>query len=217
MEYASVDRTKAEAQSWYDRLAPWYDRLIHPFERRAIRRCLDVAAIDRGESVLEIGSGTGHTLLELADATGDTGRAIGIDFAAEMVALTDVKLGRANVPAGAVMQADATALPFGDDVYDVLVMTFTLELFPTDELVTVLEEASRVLRDDGRLVILSLYRRGRMAAVYEAVHNRFPRAFDCRPLPLPDVLIAQHWRVHGTRTGTIGGIPYIIADARQVQ
>ena len=214
MEYASVDRSKKEAQAWYDRLAGWYDWVIYPFERAAIGRCLEVASISSGEAVLEIGTGTGNTLVQLAEDVGDTGRVVGIDLSLKMVEQTQAKLGKHDVSHASVQQGDATDLPFSDDSFDVVVMTFTLELFPEDDLLTVLNEVAGVLNEDGRFVVLSLFREGRMAKLYEVLHNWFPRYLDCRPLPLDALLKAHDWTVYKSEHGTMGGIPYIVIDAR---
>lgn len=214
MEYAPVDRSKKEAQAWYDRLAGWYDRLIYPFERAAIARCLEVASVSSGEAVLEIGTGTGNTLVRLAADAGDAGRVVGIDLSSKMVEQTQAKLGAHGVSRASVQQGDATDLPFVDGSFDVVVMTFTLELFPEDQLLTVLDETDRVLNDGGRFVVLSLYREGRMAKLYERLHNRFPTYLDCRPLPLDELLNAREWTVHDTKHGTMGGVPYVVIDAR---
>lgn len=212
MEYAPVDRSKKDAQAWYDRLSGWYDQIIYPFERTAIARGLEVASVGSGEAVLEIGTGTGNTLLQLAEDAGHTGRVVGIDLSSEMVERTRAKLASQDLSHASVQQGDATNLPFADDTFDVIVMTFTLELFSEKDLLTVLDEVDRVLNEDGRFVVLSLYREGRMAKLYEALHNRFPTYLDCRPLPLKELLQAHDWTVHATEYGTMGGIPYIIID-----
>ena len=213
-DIAPVERSKREAQAWYDRIAGVYDRLVYPFERRAIRRCLDVAAVTPGETVLEIGSGTGHTLVELATTVGETGQTVGIDIAPRMVGRADAKLAASPMATGEAHLGDATALPYRDGTFDAVVMTFTLELFPEAELTTVLAECRRVLTDDGRLVVLSLADDGAMAQLYKRLHAWFPRAFDCRPLPLATLLEEKGWAIVEHRAGTLGGIPYSIVEAR---
>src|SRR5580692_7796984 len=48
---------------------------------------LAAAAPKRGESVLDIGCGTGTTLLRLAEAIGQTGQALGVDISDQQLAL----------------------------------------------------------------------------------------------------------------------------------
>jgi demethylmenaquinone methyltransferase/2-methoxy-6-polyprenyl-1,4-benzoquinol methylase len=80
-----VLQTKAEIRKFYDRIAGVYDVLAETSERaerHAGLAKLDAAA---GEVILEIGFGTGHSLVDIARAVGPQGRVAGIDLSAKMV------------------------------------------------------------------------------------------------------------------------------------
>ena len=71
----------------YDRLAPFiplFDRLFfvpHGLRRRAV----DCLELRRGDSVLEIGCGTGNSFRPLHDAVGEDGRIYGVDISPGML------------------------------------------------------------------------------------------------------------------------------------
>ena len=64
----------------YDRISPAY-RLIADLGEHAVReRGLESLAIASGETVLEVGSGTGRALAAISRSVGEAGRAYGIDL-----------------------------------------------------------------------------------------------------------------------------------------
>jgi demethylmenaquinone methyltransferase/2-methoxy-6-polyprenyl-1,4-benzoquinol methylase len=80
---------------------------------------------------------------------------------------------------------DAARLPFAEDAFDAVFMSYALELFETDEIPLVLEQMQRVLRPGGRLAVASLSREGGgslMLHLYEWAHRRWPKYADCRPI-----------------------------------
>ena len=72
-----VTRSKAEAKASYNRLSRWYDLLAGSTEKKYRDIGLEVLAARSGERVLEIGYGTGHCILSLAEAVGPTGQVCG--------------------------------------------------------------------------------------------------------------------------------------------
>jgi len=75
-----VQRTKAQTRSYYNKIGDVYDFLAERAE--APMRHAGLALLDAriGERVLEIGSGTGHSILALARAVGPTGFVFGVDL-----------------------------------------------------------------------------------------------------------------------------------------
>jgi ubiquinone/menaquinone biosynthesis C-methylase UbiE len=75
----------------YDRLARFYDvleplYLIHDGARRKAVQALDLSP---GDTVLEIGCGTGRNLVHLVEAVGESGSVIGVDASPGMLATSD--------------------------------------------------------------------------------------------------------------------------------
>jgi ubiquinone/menaquinone biosynthesis C-methylase UbiE len=69
-EISRVTRTKEQAIASYDRLSRWYDWLSAGSERPLTELGLKKLNVNTGETVLEIGFGTGHALLALAACVG---------------------------------------------------------------------------------------------------------------------------------------------------
>ncbi len=215
---APVERSTAQARATYDRLAPWYDWAEAPFERWARAAGLRMLDARPGESILEIGVGTGHTLAALAQQVGTDGSLLGIDLSLRMTQATRRRLARKNRGTQlALMQADARHLPLDAASVDAVTMSFTLELMATEDIPVVLTQCRRVLRDAGRIAVVSLELRDTpnlMTRLYLAAHRRWPRSVDCRPLPLHDVLVASGFTVSRTWSGTIAGLPVTAISAR---
>lgn len=210
---------KSHAPSTYDDLSRWYDLLSGPFEARwrdlAARR-LNVAV---GQVVLEIGCGTGHGLVRLAEAVGPTGRVYGVDLSAGMCRVARARVARSGRPGISVIQGDAAALPFAAGCFSVIFMSFTLELFSSEAIAGVLAECRRVLVADGRLGVVALERRERatiMARLYEWAGRRFPKWIDCRPIAVADTLSGHGFNPTEVIRGSVGGLPVAIVIAEKI-
>jgi arsenite methyltransferase len=113
---------------------------------------LDALAPKPGERVLDIGCGPGLMAAELAAAVGRAGRVDGIDVSASMLAIAE-ELQRAEGSAPMSFSAGgALAIPFADETFDAVVCTQVYEY--VGDVALALEQAHRVLRGGGRIVIL---------------------------------------------------------------
>jgi ubiquinone/menaquinone biosynthesis C-methylase UbiE len=181
-----VTRSKQEAQANYDRISSWYDLLEGYWETRSRELALRMLSVKEGESVLEIGVGTGHSILAMAGAVRESGKVFGIDLSPKMLEITRARLRRAGL-AGRVNleRGDAVILPYEAKVLDAVFMSFVLELFDTPEIPEVLSECRRVLKDGGRICVVSLTAEGKSTAMrrlYEWGHEHYPGLIDCRPI-----------------------------------
>ena len=187
---------------FYDRIADAYDLIADSNERAARQTGVQALALRPGESVLELGFGTGNEILDLAGLVGKMGKVAGIDISPGMLAVAQRKLA-AKTPAALVdlRVGDARTLPFPNAAFDVVYTSFTLELFPEGDIPVVLAEAKRVLKPGGRIGVVSMatvrqgHRASTLEGIYVWMHRHFPHIVDCRPIDTEGVLSAAGFKV----------------------
>jgi demethylmenaquinone methyltransferase/2-methoxy-6-polyprenyl-1,4-benzoquinol methylase len=181
-----VFQSKAETRAFYNKIAKVYDLLAEHSEAPVRQAGLEKLSACEGEKILEIGFGTGHCLVELARAVGPAGRAYGIDLSEEMLRHSRETAEKEGVADRVELHCgDANHLPFAEGVMDGVFMSFTLELFDTPEIPLVLAECRRVLRPNGRIVVVGMSKEdahGVIFELYEWSHRHFPNFVDCRPI-----------------------------------
>jgi arsenite methyltransferase len=109
------------------------------------------AGLRPGETVLDLGSGGGLDALLAARRVGPSGRVIGIDGTAEMVALARENARSCGIANAEFRLADLEALPLPDGSVDVILSNCVLNLVGDKR--RAFTEAYRVLRPGGRLVV----------------------------------------------------------------
>ena len=131
---------------FFDRIAPSYDSWAGGQHERVAARLVDVAAPQKGEQVLDVGTGTG-LVAHLVAPRVSPGSVIGIDLSDNMLALARAKKSR-NVQ---FLGMAAERLIFKPETFDLVTMGGALAYVsdPTDALA----EAQRVLRTGGRLAV----------------------------------------------------------------
>lgn len=178
-------------QHFYDRISQAYDLIADGGEHAARLRGLKLLNVQAGESVLEIGFGTGHALLAFAERVGSTGQVTGVDISPGMRDVAHHRLQKAGFAEQVRLLVQAVPpLPMDDACMDVVSMSFTLELFPMEVIPHVLAECRRVLKPTGRLGVVGMATvdEGEQASVLEKtyiwMHTHFPHIVDCQPIPL---------------------------------
>lgn len=181
-----VLQTRSQTKAFYDGIAGFYDLLAELPERPMRRKGLDMLAVAAGERILEIGFGTGHCLVSLAETVGSEGEVSGLDLSDGMVSHAQRRLRskRLSWRVG-LARGDAVQLPYRSGSMNAVFMSFCLELFDLREIHEVLTECGRVLRPDGRIAVISLSKEGTRAwalRILEWSHRYFPSLMDCRPI-----------------------------------
>jgi demethylmenaquinone methyltransferase/2-methoxy-6-polyprenyl-1,4-benzoquinol methylase len=178
--------TKAETRAFYNKISKIYDHMAEHSEGPVRQKALDKLAPRPGETLLEIGCGTGHITAGLARAAGPGGRVYALDLSDGMLGQTRLLLDREGLARRvALCCADAEKMPLADGSVDALFMSFTLELFDNPDIAVVLGECKRVLRPGGRLAVAAVTKEGHhefLVGAYEWTHRHFPNFLDCRPI-----------------------------------
>ena len=146
MDPDSSDEMIDHLVDFFDRIAPSYDSWAGGQHERVAARLVDVAAPEKGEHVLDVGTGTG-LVAHLVAPRVSPGSVIGIDLSDNMLALARSKKSR-NVQ---FLGMAAERLIFKPETFDLVTMGEALAYVsdPTDALA----EAHRVLRSGGRLAV----------------------------------------------------------------
>ena len=184
-------RVKGDIKSTYAKFSKIYATLEGSFEKKLRERGLELLGVKEGETVLEIGFGTGYSLVKLAKSVGETGKAYGIDVTPEMVELAKERIEKEGLAERVELcEGDAREMPYENNQFDAVYMAATLELFDTPDIPRVLTEIKRVLKPTGRLGVISMPRAGhedsRILRFYEWIHRTFPKYASCRPIYVED-------------------------------
>jgi demethylmenaquinone methyltransferase/2-methoxy-6-polyprenyl-1,4-benzoquinol methylase len=172
--------------------------------------------VKAGERVLEIGFGTGHSLVELSQQAGASGLVVGVELSPGMIEVARKRMQAENPERSAQMiQGDGTLLPLASNSFDAAFLSFTLELFSDDEISVVLDECHRILKQEGRLGVVSLAKQDVLVCrLYEWGHKHWPVLLDCRPIELRKSLKAGDFRIQAAKVQTMWGLPVEIALGR---
>jgi arsenite methyltransferase len=117
-------------------------------QRRAVVEAIQLKA---GERVLDVGSGPGFLVAEIAEAVGSTGSVFGIDISESMMRMAERRC--AGLPRVTLEVGDAQSLKYADGAFDVVVSTQVLEYVADSR--RVLDQVFRVVRPDGRIAVLA--------------------------------------------------------------
>ncbi len=167
-----VRRPPEDVPATYTRLAPVYEIWARLTESRARRRVLELADPGPAEDVLEVATGTGAQLVELARRN-PRGRTVGVEVAEGMLAKTRRRLAARGLTEVEVMPADARKLPLADASFDLVVNSYLLDLLPRAEIPRVLAEFQRLLRPGGRLAMSNMTPgERRLHRVWDGLYSR---------------------------------------------
>lgn len=153
----------------HPRAYDWLARVITlGGERKFRQRTLALAELQSGDTVLDVGCGTGTLLIAAAKRVGPSGSAHGVDRSAEMLAHARRKAAAQGVTAN-VVKGSSDHLTFPDASFDVVFCTLMLHHLPAPMQLATVAEMRRVLRPGGQIIIVDMQRPKRISAVFSHI------------------------------------------------
>ncbi len=215
------DRHEAN-RAFYDRISRTYDMIADAGEHAAREAGEALLAAQPGETIIEIGYGTGHSIVALAKAVAPDGRVFGIDISSGMKNVAQARVAQNDLQTFVHLAlGDARHLPYADSSIDAAFMSFTLDLFMLVEIPHVLSEVRRVLRSGGRFANVSMAKvpEGGHASLLERtyvwMHRHFPHIVDCQPINAESFLADSGFCSLGKKALTIWTLPVLAIVARK--
>jgi ubiquinone/menaquinone biosynthesis C-methylase UbiE len=137
----------------YDLMGWFVDTFLFRGQWRELRqKTANLARIQPGEQVLDVGCGTGTLALEVARRPGRAGRVVGVDPSTEQISRARSKAARRKLLVDFQIGV-IEHLAFPDQTFDVVLSTLMMHHLPTPLKRQGLAEIARVLKPGGRLVI----------------------------------------------------------------
>lgn len=145
------DTRTQKAQDYFKQVAKSWDtiRAMHVPQQQLEEALLKVVGDAPVGELLDIGTGTGRMLEILANRVT---RGVGVDLSSDMLALARSNIERAGITHVHVRKGDMYQLPLDDASIDLAILHMVLHY--SDDPTEVIREASRVLRTDGRLIVV---------------------------------------------------------------
>lgn len=148
-------QTRGQTIPWacvYDALV----RLLSLGKDRAIREAIvELARIQPGDRLLDVGCGTGDVAIAAKAVAGPSGEVVGTDASPQMIDVAGRKAARAGVEV--TFQVDLIeAISFPDDSFDAVLSSLMMHHLPGDLKRAGLAEIYRVLKPGGRVLIVDM-------------------------------------------------------------
>jgi ubiquinone/menaquinone biosynthesis C-methylase UbiE len=214
--------TADDAKRFYDRFGAKQD--LQFYENPALDRLLAHGDFERASSVFELGCGTGRLAERVfRERLSRTARYVGVDVSTTMTRLVEQRLARWKGRT-VVRQSDGTARqPDPDRSFDRFVATYVLDLLPEPKIREVLDEAHRLLTDDGLLCVVGLTEgqgpvSRAISTVWKGLHALSPRLVGgCRPLRVQEFLSGGAWRIDHAEVVSSWGVGSEVVVAHPVR
>ena len=172
----------------YDIQSAVYDHTFGVLVLKRINRAIQHMNIQPGESVLDVGIGTGNAM----GFYPKHGKVIGVDLSSGMLKLARKKIEEENYDNVTVFQGNALELPFEDSTFDHIFISHVISVVSRPELLV--KEAQRVAKPGAKIVILNHFlSTNRFVAMIEKWANPICEKLGWRSdLALADLVAKTH-------------------------
>jgi ubiquinone/menaquinone biosynthesis C-methylase UbiE len=140
---------EATVRQQYNQVAAIYDRRWHSYLNNTLQFLKTWLNYSANDTILDIACGTGE-LERIIVGEHPRQKIVGVDISEEMLAVARHKM--QSFPSVSFQIASASVLPFADQSFDLIVSANAFHYF--DNPIVALTEMKRVLKPDGKIVIL---------------------------------------------------------------
>jgi len=171
--------------SVYDKIAPIYDIWGKLTESHARNRAIELAEIKDGQSILEVAVGTGLAFYQIVKRN-PNGNNRGIDLSEGMLAKAKKRLSKISKAHYSLDLGTAFELEIKNESTDILINNYMFDLIQFGDMDKILEEFKRVLKKDGKLILVNMTEGERFGSkIYDFVYNISPKTMGgCRGVKL---------------------------------
>jgi len=156
MAQADVDQImKSEMEKMVDSYDAYMKRATFGREQALRQATVELAGVKPGDSILEVGCGTGTLTLAAKKAAGSSGKACGIDIIPGMIEASQRKAAEAKEEIDFRL-AGIDSIPFPADYFDEVMCSFMIFHMSETTRQKGIPEIQRVLKPGGRLLIVDL-------------------------------------------------------------
>ena len=212
--------TPEQARRFYDRFGIKQDTQSF-YENPALDQLVGSAEFENAHDIVEFGCGTGRFALRLFNEClpNDAGYR-GFDISATMVDIAKRRLDGFKNRASVTLTSGSVELPAEDGSCDRFISNYVLDLLPAEQISAVINEAYRILSNNGLLCVTSLtFGKGPISraiiAIWRTLHSANPYLVGgCRPIELARFISEQQWEIKNNQTVVSWGIPSDVLVAR---
>jgi len=223
-EIKKITFSEEEAQKKFDRVSSAYFWIMGFLEIKPNNRALQMAEIKHGEKVLDIGFGTGWVLERLVHLVGTDHITHGLDYSAGMKQVALENLRKKNLEHTVeLVTANIKQMPYPNNTFDVVFVSFVIDLLAQKDIALALAEIKRVLKPGGRVIIVSMTKQGSgiyrvMRKLYEWMYYKWPTILgyrtSCRPIYIENDVLRAGFKITQYKLTSIAGFMFPVALIR---
>ena len=179
----------------YNLRSGFYDKTIAKSEFSYHLRALDKIEWHPEMKILEVATGPGRVIAEIAGRVEEGSTLFGLDISRKMLALARKRLENLGLNNFELKTGDCRELPWPDNQFDLLYNGYMMDLIPFEDMHTVLREFKRVLKPGGQLMLVNMSKESDEPSVLERLYERLPRSLalyimgNCRPVRMEERVV----------------------------